>query len=287
MSEQSTQFVSSLLAGDAAEQHDSTALRALLDTLSHPAIAASSKPHASAFAESDFMQGFVIKTLTESGSKVFLNVHGTVHPLEVEVDALPLAVGEMHADADLQGEPCSVVDCLTTGGVLEACKGEDRTLKKQLIHAALASVTRKFKMALSPSYKLPKMRRKGPLRLAQFDAVLSPALGDASRSSEPMPPVAVRPTKQEPHLMAEVASSSRGLALRAGPLPSDANRGSLACTVRGQHVTLSCASSTRAVLEGTAALPVFVDAAAAVASLEGGDTCCVTLPYLPLDAALK
>ncbi|CAL8472031.1 g11573 [Coccomyxa elongata] len=135
--------------------------------------------------------GFVIKTVDDKGRKVFINVCGSSSVLapgcwkngqmseevctalegaELEdpgdILRFPLSMGDLRMDRDHSGEACHVLDIVFNTDVLKQAQ-TFRKLKIFLVELAMGWATKKHSVALSPNWKLPKMRYKGDKVVSQ------------------------------------------------------------------------------------------------------------------------
>ncbi|BDA47531.1 probable PIH1 domain-containing protein 1 at N-terminal half [Coccomyxa sp. Obi] len=135
--------------------------------------------------------GFVIKTVDEKGRKVFINVCGSSSVLapggwkngqmseevrtaleraELEdpgdILRFPLSMGDLRMDRDHSGEACHVLDIVFNNDVLKQAQ-TFRKLKIFLVELAMGWATKKHSVALSPNWKLPKLRYKGDKVVSQ------------------------------------------------------------------------------------------------------------------------
>ncbi|CAG9462092.1 unnamed protein product [Pedinophyceae sp. YPF-701] len=165
---------------------------------------------------------FVVKTVDETGRKVFVNMCGSEHvpaagdwsggqvPLEVqealekqemtEQDAqvlrFPISMGEVRNDLDNKGQPCSVIDCIFNAKVITNC-GSNRRLKHFLVDLALQWAAHKHKLDLDPKFKLPRLTYKGESPVPQrLRADKKPVVQEITEvEEEPQFPLLTKPRK--------------------------------------------------------------------------------------------
>eukprot|EP00798_Chlamydomonas_sp_ICE-L_P025828 gene25828-11504_t len=131
--------------------------------------------------------GFVVKTVDDTGRKVFINLCGSDKvaapgnwyngrvPDEVksalenvdnlsdaEADTLrfPLSMGQAKNEVDKKGEHCTSFDCILNADVIQQAQ-LFRPLKVFIIELAINWIAHKTEMQLDKKYKLPKMTYKG------------------------------------------------------------------------------------------------------------------------------
>lgn len=227
--------------------------------------------------------GFVVKTLNEHGSKVFINVcgsnkvgmpggwsEGKVPPevrqhLEAARDStsleegqdtqvqemlrFPLSLSAPRPETDHRGEACTVMDCVVHTDILEQAASY-RPLKLFLTQLVLGWVQQKNGMQLDPKYKLPKMRYKGDAPHPQY------VRQDASQRAQQGAP-----------LVSEVLPESEGEDGPAFPLIAPGSRkGKGEGTRRAHRIPGRDSAAGNAAAQRSAAQP------AAVQSTKGGET---------------
>jgi hypothetical protein len=115
--------------------------------------------------------GYVVKTEDmESGQKVFINVcctdfvekpHEKSLPDQGEEMGIrvPLSVGTGEEDFDKQNTPCVTYDVVLNPASIVAGE-DDPNFKHMVVQLCMGSISQKYKMALNPKYRLPKMKYK-------------------------------------------------------------------------------------------------------------------------------
>jgi hypothetical protein len=115
--------------------------------------------------------GYVVKTEDiESGQKIFINVcctdfvekpHEKSLPDQGEEMGIrvPLSVGTGEEDFDKQNSPCVTYDVILNPASIIAGE-DDPNFKHMVVQLCMGSIGQKYKIALNPKYRLPKMKYK-------------------------------------------------------------------------------------------------------------------------------
>eukprot|EP01147_Barroeca_monosierra_P006420 gene6420-293_t len=119
--------------------------------------------------------GFCVKTDTESGEKVFLNIcHADEIPAPPSISdeelalvianednsrfRIPMSVGEPHMEPDHAGVPCKAIDAAVNSSVLDILN-EREGMREFVVELVMCQVEAKYQLVLNREYKLLKRRK--------------------------------------------------------------------------------------------------------------------------------
>jgi hypothetical protein len=226
--------------------------------------------------------GFVVKTVDDTGRKVFINVCGHfkiqapgsewangVVPTAVEnalanlddPDAVqhlrfPLSVSDARNELDKKGSPCTVYDAVFNADVVKQAI-VSRRLKVFLVELVLQWIAQKYETPLDPQYKLPHRRYVGDAEkpTPQFIRVDRKSMIEELQEPDEEPSFPLRPRRSERQVREEAAAKKQTAEAKAKSAKTtttttkfagrDAKSGSLEAA-SGSHVSSSSVASESA-----------------------------------------
>jgi len=137
--------------------------------------------------------GFCLKTTSEKGEKVFVNVcssEGVLKPKDISEDELkeiwasgdatkfriPMAIGDVHKERDKSGRDCSVYDIIINPSFLEKIE-KSRLFKEFFITLVYEGLSSKHDLQLNVDYKILKNRKAiGTLQMQMVRTKSTPVI---------------------------------------------------------------------------------------------------------------
>ena len=223
-----------LAGGDEARGEGTSAVERMVGSIGDPSSRLGAPSASSADREEIFPEpGFVVKTVDDTGRKVFVNVCGHfkiqapgsdwangVVPEAVE-NALanlddpeatqhlrfPLSVSDARNELDKKGAPCTVYDAVFNADVVKQAICS-RRLKVFLVELVLQWIAQKYEKPLDPQYKLPHRRYVGDGDAPKPQCIRVDRKSMIEELAEPdeEPSFPLRPRRSERQVREEAAS---------------------------------------------------------------------------------
>ena len=226
-----------LAGGDEARGEGTSAVERMVGSIGDPSSRLGAPSASSADREEIFPEpGFVVKTVDDTGRKVFVNVCGHfkiqapgsdwangVVPEAVE-NALanlddpeatqhlrfPLSVSDARNELDKKGAPCTVYDAVFNDDVVKQAICS-RRLKVFLVELVLQWIAQKYESPLDPQYKLPHRRYVGDSDAPKPQCIRVDRKSMIEELQEPdeAPSFPLRPRRSERQVREEAAARER------------------------------------------------------------------------------
>ena len=233
-----------LAGGDEARGEGTSAVERMVGSIGDPSSRLGAPSASSADREEIFPEpGFVVKTVDDTGRKVFINVCGHfkiqapgsdwangVVPEAVE-NALanlddpeatqhlrfPLSVSDARNELDKKGAPCTVYDAVFNADVVKQAICS-RRLKVFLVELVLQWIAQKYEKPLDPQYKLPHRRYVGDGDAPKPQCIRVDRKSMIEELAEPdeEPSFPLRPRRSERQVREEAASRGEAKAAAKG-----------------------------------------------------------------------
>ena len=233
-----------LARGDEARGEGTSAVERMVGSIGDPSSRLGAPSASSADREEIFPEpGFVVKTVDDTGRKVFVNVCGHfkiqapgsdwangVVPEAVE-NALanlddpeatqhlrfPLSVSDARNELDKKGAPCTVYDAVFNADVVKQAICS-RRLKVFLVELVLQWIAQKYEKPLDPQYKLPHRRYVGDGDSPKPQCIRVDRKSMIEELAEPdeEPSFPLRPRRSERQVREEAASRGEAKAAAKG-----------------------------------------------------------------------
>lgn len=195
---------------------------------------------------------FVVKTVEESGKKVFINlcssdaispptswengimpdsVRQALHNLDdvkseedVQAMRVPLSLSDQRSETDKNGNTCAVFDCVFAEQVM-AEAARFRPMKVFVIECCLGWIQHKCHIQLDPKFKLPKLKYKGDVihehRIRKEPKKLVTEVEEVAGDDQPsLPLLTKKPAKSMGNMVIKAGTGSTGIKRHFEPAQS-------------------------------------------------------------------